>query len=67
MSLAQGNNTPTRVRIEPGSPDPESNDSLVCVRPGQMVSNPVDSFSHNAAQKYYPRSLNFVVAKLKGG
>ena len=24
MSLAQGNNTPTRVRIEPGSPDPES-------------------------------------------
>ena len=25
MSLAQGNNTPTRPRIEPGSPDPESN------------------------------------------
>ena len=24
MSLAQGNNTPTRSRIEPGSPDPES-------------------------------------------
>ena len=24
MSLAQGNNTPTRPRIEPGSPDPES-------------------------------------------
>ena len=24
MSLAQGNNTPTRQRIEPGSPDPES-------------------------------------------
>ena len=23
MSLAQGNNTPTRPRIEPGSPDPE--------------------------------------------
>ena len=24
MSLAQGNITPTRPRIEPGSPDPES-------------------------------------------
>ena len=24
MSLAQGNNTPSRPRIEPGSPDPES-------------------------------------------
>ena len=24
MSLAQGNNTPTRPRIEPGSPDQES-------------------------------------------
>ena len=24
MSLAEGNNTPTRPRIEPGSPDPES-------------------------------------------
>ena len=24
MSLARGNNTPTRPRIEPGSPDPES-------------------------------------------
>ena len=24
MSLAQGNNTPTRPRMEPGSPDPES-------------------------------------------
>ena len=28
MSLAQGNNTPTRPRIEPGSPDPES-DALI--------------------------------------
>ena len=43
MSLAQGNNTPTRPRIEPGSPDPES-DALTTrpVRPllffgGQLV------------------------------
>ena len=36
MSLAQGNNTPTRPRIEPGSPDPES-DALTTrpVRPQQ--------------------------------
>ena len=33
MSLAQGNNTPTRPRIEPGSPDPES-DALT-TRPGR--------------------------------
>ena len=31
MSLAQGNNTPTRPRIEPGSPDPEA-DALT-IRP----------------------------------
>ena len=31
MSLAQGNNTPTRPRIEPGSPDPESN--ALTIRP----------------------------------
>ena len=36
MSFAQGNNTPTRPRIEPGSPDPES-DALTIrpVRPPQ--------------------------------
>ena len=36
MSLAQGNNTPTRPRIEPRSPDPES-DALTTrpVRPPQ--------------------------------
>ena len=38
MSLAQGNNTPTRPRIEPGSPDPES-DALTTrtVRPPQLA------------------------------
>ena len=38
MSLAQGNNTPTRPRIEPGSPDPES-DALTTrpVRPLMVV------------------------------
>ena len=40
MSLAQGNNTPTRPRIEPGSPDPES-DALTTrpVRPPLTVCN----------------------------
>ena len=39
MSLAQGNNTPTRPRIEPGSPDPES-DALTArpVRPQKVGS-----------------------------
>ena len=38
MSLAQGNNTPTRPRIEPGSPDPES-DALTTrpVRPPKFL------------------------------
>ena len=37
MSLAQGNNTPSRPRIEPGSPDPES-DALTTrpVRPQKI-------------------------------
>ena len=37
MSLAQGNNTPTRPRIEPGSPDPES-DALT-TRPVRPPTN----------------------------
>ena len=41
MSLAQGNNTPTRPRIEPGSPDPES-DALTTrpVRPTSLCDSP---------------------------
>ena len=40
MSLALGNNTPTRPRIEPGSPDPET-DALTTrpVRPPFTLSN----------------------------
>ena len=55
MSLAQGNNTPTRSRIEPGSPDPES-DALTTrpLRPPRMnrigsrieEKKPQHSFSH---------------------
>ena len=36
MPLAQGNNTPTRPRIDPGSPDPES-DALT-IRPVRSPS-----------------------------
>ena len=39
MSLAHGNNTPTRPRIEPGSPDPES-DALT-TRPVRFPSTVV--------------------------
>ena len=38
MSLAQGNNTPTRPRIEPGSPDPESD---------ALTTRPVRSHNYN--------------------
>ena len=40
MSLAQGNNTPTQPRIEPGSPDPES-DALTnrLVRPERQLND----------------------------
>ena len=42
MPLAQGNNTPTRPRIEPGSPDPES-DALTTrpVRPDGQATDVV--------------------------
>ena len=48
MSLAQGNNTPTRPRIEPGSPDPESN--VLTTRP---VRPPISCFKKFA--KYISR------------
>ena len=43
MSLAQGNNTPTRPRIEPESPDPES-DALTTrpERPPATIGNKMD-------------------------
>ena len=40
MSLAQGNNTTTRPRIEPGSPDPESD---------ALTTRPLRPRSHNEA------------------
>ena len=45
MSLAQGNNTPTRRRIEPGSPDPES-DALTTrpVRPQSGCERRIEVF-----------------------
>ena len=46
MSLAQGNNTPTRSRIEPGSPDPES-DALTT----WPVRSPRISLCKNAKKK----------------
>ena len=50
MSLAQGNNTPTRPRIEPGSPDPES-DALT-IRP---VRPPALKGSHNYSFTFWSR------------
>ena len=52
MSLAQGNNTPTRPRIEPGSPDSES-DALT-IRP--VCSPPKD----NGLRHLFFLKFNFV-------
>ena len=49
MSLAQGNNTPTRPRIEPGSPDPES-DALT-TRPVRSPPKNVKKHTSYALQK----------------
>ena len=60
MSLAQGNNTPTRPRIEPGSPDPES-DALTTrpVRPPNVRTDVYEiqcpykqPFPHNIAMEF---------------
>ena len=55
MSLAQGINTPTRPRIEPGSPDPES-DALSTrpVRPPKIHSDyQLDLLINGTSQNYY--------------
>ena len=44
MSLAQGNNTPTRPRIEPGSPDPESD---------ALTTRPVRSLLRSVISEFY--------------
>ena len=49
MSLAQGNNTPTGPKIEPGSPEAR----LV----SDLVGNPEDRFSQNEAQIIIKSSL----------
>ena len=68
MSLAQGNNTPTRPRIEPGSPDPES-DALTTrpVRPKDestpiFVKALLYQFAfHNFSCIYVPSYLSHVL------
>ena len=59
MSLAQGNNTPTRPRIEPGSPDPES-DALT-TRPVRSQHNFVtDKVPKAITQKALMQELRFL-------
>ena len=48
MSLAQGNNTPTRPMIEPGSPDPESD---------ALTTRPVRSPNNDAKRRVYGKNL----------
>ena len=65
MSLAQGNNTPTRPRIEPGSPDSES-DALTTrpVRPPNgenVVDTKVVRIGMNNARVYSVLYLKYVI------
>ena len=48
MTLVQGNNTPTRPRIEPGSPDPES-DALTT----RQVRSPPVEFNALGVEKLF--------------
>ena len=62
MSLAQGNNTPTRPRIEPGSPDPESNALTTRpVRPpAQFVSELVEKPTTDFLMPWLISILSFI-------
>ena len=62
MSLAQGNNTPTRPRIEPGSPDPES-DALT-TRP--VRSPNYESNINNTRESLHKYRIETVNHKLPG-
>ena len=54
MSLAQGNNTPTRPRIEPGSPDPEF-DALT-TRPVRPLENYCEAKKKNQKNSDEPEN-----------
>ena len=56
MSLAQGNNTQTRPRIEPGSPDPESD---------ALTTRPVRSPNQHLCFHYIESAIYFLIPKFK--
>ena len=60
MSLAQGNITPTRVRIEPGSPDPES-DALTTrpVRPPPLQPELFRVRAHLGLMNTFKRGIDY--------
>ena len=61
MSLAQGNNTPIRPRIEPGSPDPES-DALT-TRPVRSPFSQVErlpKLNYNGKDIQYAKCVKFL-------
>ena len=67
MSLAQGNNTPTRPKIEPGSPDPES-DALTIrpVRsPSKYLLSSDQTWSYKLKYINIRKTANLLFRKLK--
>ena len=79
MSLAQGNNTPTRPRIEPGSPDPESDAlttrpvhppvTLICLTNVCSLNQPrlekPLAFTTRQQDKSCPKYVRFCLIKVK--
>ena len=65
MSLAQGNNTPTRPRIEPGSPDPEP-DALTTrpVRPPEFYSDLVYKFEKVMGRTHFSDQFRKVIISI---
>ena len=61
MSLAQGNNTPTRPRIELGSPDPES-DALTTrpVRPPHCKNEENIGTLYFLTSSHFPMLVHFI-------
>ena len=55
MSLVQGNNTPTRPRIEPGYPDPESD---------ALTTRPVRSPNKMVSCMHYTNEIQKTVSRL---
>ena len=61
MSLAQGNNTPTRPRIEPESPDPESDAQYFMTLALMAVRKEVNNFESSVVVQELEFAMNLAL------